>query len=336
MKEPTSINDIPVGIFTIDMAEKKIKFCNLAMRALTGYEQFEMLEKPADLLPFYEPRDNNLKINLKDCLQSKVDDLAKTAVIKKRKGGNILVFVKAKKTKIEGVNYIVFSVTDISTEITCNNNGIHLRDEDSPLFNIVGKDEKILDIYRMIEQAADSEANILISGESGTGKELIANAIHYLSDRKDKPFVKVNCSALSETLLESELFGHVKGSFTGAYKDKPGKFEISDKGTIFLDEIGEISPLIQVKLLRVIQEKVIERVGDNKSISVDMRIITATNKDLRSLVNKSKFREDLFYRLNVFPIHTVPLRDHKNDIPLLSDYFIKKFSVFCLVKKSCK
>ena len=145
-------------------------------------------------------------------------------------------------------------------------------------------------------------------------------------ERKSKPFIKVNCSALTETLLESELFGHVKGSFTGAYKDKIGKFEAAGGGTVFLDEIGEISQMIQVKLLRVIQEKIVERVGDNKPIKVDMRIITATNKNLRELVSKGLFREDLFYRLNVFPVHTPSLRDRMNDIPLLAEYFIAKFN----------
>jgi len=178
----------------------------------------------------------------------------------------------------------------------------------------------------MIEMAADSIANVNISGESGTGKELVANAIHLLSSRKNKPFITVNCSALTETLLESELFGHVKGSFTGAYKDKIGKFEASGGGTIFLDEIGEISQMIQVKLLRVIQEKIIERVGGNKPVKVDMRIITATNKNLRELVNKGLFREDLFYRLNVFPIRMPSLRERMKDIPLLVDHFITRFN----------
>jgi transcriptional regulator with PAS, ATPase and Fis domain len=183
-----------------------------------------------------------------------------------------------------------------------------------------------MELYRMIEMAADSMANVNISGESGTGKELVANAIHQLSSRKNKPFIKVNCSALTETLLESELFGHVKGSFTGAYKDKIGKFEAAGGGTVFLDEIGEISQMIQVKLLRVIQEKIIERVGDNKPIKVDMRIITATNKNLRELVSKGLFREDLFYRLNVFPIQTPTLRERMKDIPILTEHFISKFN----------
>jgi len=192
--------------------------------------------------------------------------------------------------------------------------------------NIVGKNPKMINLYELIIKAANSNASILIQGESGTGKELIANAIHYKSSRKDQPLIKVNCSALSETILESELFGHVKGAFTGATRDHAGRFEAAHGGTIFLDEIGDISPLIQVKLLRVLQEKEFERVGDNKPIKVDVRIISATNKDLKQLVDEGKFREDLYYRLKVFPILAPPLRERKDDIPLLVDHFIKKLN----------
>jgi transcriptional regulator with GAF, ATPase, and Fis domain len=184
----------------------------------------------------------------------------------------------------------------------------------------------MLNLYDLIVKAANSNASILIQGQSGTGKELIANAIHYRSSRKDSPLIKVNCSVLSETILESELFGHVKGSFTGAVKDHVGRFEAADRGTIFLDEIGDISPLIQLKLLRVLQEKEFERVGDNKPVKIDVRIISATNKDLKQLVDQGKFREDLYYRLKVFPIHVPPLRERKDDIPLLVDHFIKRFN----------
>ncbi|OQA00222.1 MAG: Transcriptional regulatory protein ZraR [Bacteroidetes bacterium ADurb.Bin408] len=217
---------------------------------------------------------------------------------------------------------------DMTDEKEClmRQTGMLLNVQDNFTSRIVGQNEKMLEINKLIRFAADSNATVLISGESGTGKELIADAIHYNSSRKNKPYIKINCSALSETLLESELFGHVKGSFTGAYKDKKGKFEEAQGGTIFLDEISEITPTLQVKLLRVIQEKTIERVGDNKVIKVDMRIIAATNKNLRELTQKNAFREDLFYRLNVFNIKTVPLRDRKNDIPLLCQHFINKFN----------
>jgi transcriptional regulator with GAF, ATPase, and Fis domain len=177
-------------------------------------------------------------------------------------------------------------------------------------------------IFSAIGAAAASEATILLQGESGTGKELVAGAIHYNSPRSENPFITVSCSALTESLLESELFGHVKGSFTGAIRDRVGRFEEADGGTIFLDEIGEISPLIQVKLLRVLQEREIERVGESKKRKIDIRIIAATNKDLITLVKGGEFREDLYYRLKVFPINVPPLRKRKEDIPLLFSHFI--------------
>jgi two-component system response regulator HydG len=192
-------------------------------------------------------------------------------------------------------------------------------------FGLYGKSQKMQELYEFIEMAAQTDANVVIQGESGTGKELAAFALHHASNRNGKPFVKVNCAALTENLLESELFGHARGAFTGAYSDHKGKFEYADKGTIFLDEIGEISASMQVKLLRVLQERVVTRVGDNREILVDVRVITATNKSLRSLVSKDKFREDLFYRLNVFPIHMPALRERATDIPILIDHFMKKF-----------
>ncbi|MGQ9610691.1 MAG: sigma-54-dependent transcriptional regulator [bacterium] len=175
-------------------------------------------------------------------------------------------------------------------------------------------------------RAADSRASILIYGESGTGKELIAKAIHYASPRKNKPLISINCAALNENLLESELFGHEKGAFTGADKQRKGRFELADGGTIFLDEVGEIPPSIQVKLLRVLQEREFERVGGNETIRVDVRVISATNRDLESMIKKGAFREDLFYRLNVISIRIPPLRERKSDIPPLINYFITKYA----------
>jgi len=192
--------------------------------------------------------------------------------------------------------------------------------------NLIGKNHRMQEIYELIEDIADSDVTVFIQGESGTGKELVAHAIHHQGIRANGPFVKVDCSALTETLLESELFGHVKGAFTGAIRDKMGRFELANKGTIFLDEIGDISPVIQAKLLRVLQDKQIERVGDAKPIKVDVRIIAATNKDLKKLVNQGKFREDLFYRLYVVPIYLPPLRERKEDIPLLVEHFIERFN----------
>jgi DNA-binding NtrC family response regulator len=191
--------------------------------------------------------------------------------------------------------------------------------------NLVGTSNAIKNIYDLIEKVADTDGTVLISGASGTGKELIARAIHYNSSRCDRPLVVINCGAIPEELLESELFGHEKGAFTGAYKSRIGRFEMANGGTIFLDEIGEMSPALQVKLLRVLQEKKFERVGGTKTIHVDVRIIAATNKNLTTAINKGKFREDLYYRLNVIPMKVPPLKQRKSDIPLLIDHFLKKF-----------
>ena len=190
---------------------------------------------------------------------------------------------------------------------------------------IIGKSERMRHVFDLVKKVADNRSNILILGESGTGKELVAKAIHFQSKRKDSPFVTVNCSALPETLLESELFGHMKGSFTGAVSNKEGLFEVANQGSIFLDEIGEISPGIQVKLLRVLQEKEFRRIGGTRDIKVDVRIIAATNRDLSKMVSEGHFREDLYYRLDVIPIHLPPLRERSEDIPLLVNHFLKEF-----------
>jgi two-component system NtrC family response regulator len=192
--------------------------------------------------------------------------------------------------------------------------------------NIIGKSKKMRDIFDTIQKVAPSGATVLIEGESGTGKELVARSIHFNGPRRKKPFVAVNCSALAENLLESELFGHEKGAFTGAVATKKGRFELADGGTLFLDEIGELSPNLQVKLLRVLQEKVFERVGGVRTISVDIRILAATNKDLQQEMQDGRFREDLYYRLNVVHIVLPPLKARQEDIRLLVNHFIKKYA----------
>ncbi len=191
---------------------------------------------------------------------------------------------------------------------------------------IIGKSSQMKKIMEIIEQVAPTKAAILITGESGVGKELVADAIQVLSDRKDKPFIKVHCAALSESLLESELFGHEKGAFTGAIARKRGRFELAHTGTILLDEIGEVSQSVQIKLLRVLQEKSFERVGGEETIEVDVRIFAATNKDLKAEISEGNFREDLYYRLNVVNIHVPPLRDRKEDVQLLTVAFLNHFS----------
>jgi DNA-binding NtrC family response regulator len=191
--------------------------------------------------------------------------------------------------------------------------------------SIIGHSEAIQKVINIVKQVAPTRASVLVEGESGTGKELIANAIHYLSDRRNAPLIKIHCAALNENLLESELFGHEKGAFTGAIQSKKGRFELADGGTLFLDEIGEISPMIQVKLLRVLQEREFERVGGTKTVQVDVRMISATNRNLFEEVQKGNFREDLYYRLKVVSLRIPSLRERKNDIPLLTNAFIKEF-----------
>jgi Nif-specific regulatory protein len=206
---------------------------------------------------------------------------------------------------------------------------IRLNDELESRFTlkgIIGNSKKMKQVFSMIRRVASSSSTILIRGESGVGKEMVASAIHFSGNRKDKPFIKVNCAAIPENLIESELFGHERGSFTGAEKQHIGKFEQADQGTLFLDEIGDLSPQVQVKLLRVLQEKTIERVGGSESLSVDVRIITATHQPLEDLVEKNLFREDLFYRINVFPIHVPALRERASDILELANFFVEKYN----------
>jgi DNA-binding NtrC family response regulator len=191
---------------------------------------------------------------------------------------------------------------------------------------MIGQSASIRQVFDLISRVAPSKANVLITGESGVGKELVADAVHELSPRKDKPFIEVHCAALASNLLESELFGHEKGAFTGAVSRKRGRFELANEGTLFLDEIGEIDQNIQVKLLRVIQEKKFERVGGEETLEVDVRIVAATNKDLKALVEKGAFREDLYFRLNVVNINVPPLRERKDDIPLLMNAFLKEYA----------
>jgi Nif-specific regulatory protein len=191
--------------------------------------------------------------------------------------------------------------------------------------NIIGNSKAMQTVYDAIAQVAPGDTTVLLRGESGVGKELVAHAIHYNSPRARNAFIKVNCAALTETLIESELFGHERGSFTGAIAQRKGRFELAHGGTIFLDEVGDLSPSTQIRLLRVLQEKEFERVGSNETLKTDARVVAATNRDLEQLVEEGKFRQDLYYRLNVFPIHIPPLRGRRTDIPLLADFFVEKY-----------
>lgn len=221
------------------------------------------------------------------------------------------------------INSMAAEVTRLSDEVN------HLRREVQQCLlmdQMVGKSHSMQELFKQVALISQSSTTVMIRGESGVGKEVIAKAIHHHSPRRDQAIIKINCSAIPETLLESELFGHERGAFTGAMTTKPGKFELADKGTLFLDEIGEISPLMQVKLLRALQERVIERVGGIRQIPIDVRIITATNANLEEAIKKGKFREDLYYRLKVIEVKVPPLRERPEDILLLAEYFLMKFT----------
>jgi len=314
-------NSMSDGLFVINN-ESIITECNRAFTKITGFTQNEVLNRDFKAVFCQEPicglniavvktiktekpnKDEPIEIIKKD--GSKIPALFSTSILRNQGG------------KSTGIVVLLRDVTQVSE--------LQKKLEDRYHFhNLIGKNNRMQEIYRLIEEVAESDVTVLIQGESGTGKELVANAIHYQSSRSGGPFVAVSCAALAESLLESELFGHVKGAFTGAHRDRVGRFELANKGTIFLDEIAEVGPTVQVKLLRVLQEKEIERVGDYKPIKVDTRVIAATNRDLRQLMNRGKFREDLFYRLNVVSINLPPLRQRRDDIPLLVEHFMEKF-----------
>ncbi len=226
---------------------------------------------------------------------------------------------------VEELKIIVKKAIERKTLIEENQNFKRTQREKGSVKNIIGSSAKMQAIYQMIETVAEVQSTILITGESGTGKELVARAIHDLSPRAEKPFISINCGAFTETLLESELFGYVKGSFTGANANRKGLFEAAHKGTIFLDEIGEMSPAMQVKLLRVLQERRVRPVGAHDELPIDARVVAATNRDLKQMSNDGTFREDLFYRISVIPINLPPLRERRDDIPDLVDHFVRKF-----------
>jgi transcriptional regulator with PAS, ATPase and Fis domain len=320
LDERVIIDQIPSGIVVLDNTQN-LCYANDWVIETSGFSRQELYGvTPSKLLSGFEFR------NIKDS-----EDLT-TAVISKHHSltttfGKQIPVTVAIRSHMSGsnLNYIYLSIM-ITPSLVCQAETVPVaQDKRERFFGIIGKNQHMQELYNFIEMAAATDTNVVIQGESGTGKELVASAIHHASLRHDKEFVRVNCAALTETLLESELFGHAKGAFTGAYRDHIGKFEYANQGTIFLDEIGEISQTMQVKLLRVLQERIIVRVGDNREIPVDVRVVVATNKNLRNLVTKGKFREDLFYRLNVFPIHLPPLRDRGTDIPLLIQHFINKF-----------
>ena len=321
------IDSMADGVFTLD-SKGRIASWNPAMERITGYVAGEALGKTCSILQCSRCFGKQCPASLKECgifRHGKAED--NECLVRHKDGHDVPVIKNARAVHDE--NGAIIGVVETLTDLTELKKARQRADEAARRLgekhrfgNIIGKSHAMQQVFTAITAAAASHATILIQGESGTGKELVAGAIHYNSALRDKPLVTVNCSALSESLLESELFGHVRGAFTGAVRDRRGRFEEADGGTIFLDEIGEIRPFIQVKLLRVLQEREIERVGESRRRKIDIRVIAATHQDLYSLVRKGHFREDLYYRLKVFPIHIPPLRKRREDIPLLVDHFI--------------
>lgn len=325
------LDSIGDGVFTLDQAGQ-ITSWNPSMERITGYRADEVLGKRCQLLKFDHCFGKECPADFTECRIFDIGQVLPTECSLRHRDGHLVPVMKNARVIRDqkgGVIGIVEAVTDL-TELKhakweMEEAARRLRQHYN-FGNIIGKSAAMQRVFSAISAAASSETTILIQGESGTGKEIVASAIHYNSSRADKPLVTVNCSALPESLLESELFGHVRGAFTGAVHDRTGRFEEAHGGTVFLDEIGEISPLIQVKLLRVLQERQIEKVGESRTRKIDIRIIGASNRDLYELVQKGLFREDVYYRLKVFPIALPPLRKRKEDIPLLASHFVEMFN----------
>ncbi len=317
------------GLYVVDL-DGVIQRWNRSMERISGYTAAEAIGQrcsfldseacpdnpvpPTECPLFRHGRLDNVETTIR-CKDGRRRPISKSARVLKNAAGQVVGSVE--------------TLTDMSSMRRLENEVSRLLEEVEERFefhNIIGKSLGMREVFELIGLAAASQATALIHGETGTGKELVAKAIHYHSSRKDGPLVTVNCSALSESLLESELFGHVEGAFTGGIRDHVGRFERADGGTVFLDEVGEIPPSIQVKLLRVLQEREFERVGESTPRRVDVRVIAATHRDLRERVREGAFREDLFYRLNVFRISLPPLRERKEDIEPLIAHFVRKFS----------
>ncbi len=306
---------------------------NRAFLQLTGYAMDELVGQPCSRLNCTACHLERKKEINHWCRLFRDGSLKKQrCVLTRRDGSRVHIFKNASVIR-DGEGEVIGAVetmTDITellekeTRIEAFKRELSSRDT---FHGMVGISAPMQRVYNLIDNAAGSDAPLIIYGESGTGKELVAQAVHDISNRRDLPYVKVNCAALNESLLESELFGHVKGAFTSAIQDRKGRFEAAEGGSIFLDEIGDLPLATQVKLLRVLEEKIIERVGDNQPIPIDVRIITATNKDLMKMVREGTFREDFYYRINVIPIHISPVRERNGDIPLLAETFFRRLQL---------
>jgi len=317
------LNSMAEALFIVD-TNGIIRFCNHSMETMCGLLSDKLIGMHChDIMdcPGVAPH---------ECWIQKTGEVHSIECHIKCENGSLLPVMKNGRQIVSAQGDVlgwVETLTDVSLLRLAERKNAVLEEVVNRGFGgIIGKSAAMRGVFDLIDLAAASTATVLITGETGTGKELVARAIHAHGSRSNGPLVKVNCSALPESLLESELFGHVKGAFTGAIKDKPGRFELADGGTLFIDEIGDISPFIQVKLLRFMQEREFERVGESITRKADVRIIAATNRDLRKLIRSGDFREDLFYRLKVFPIHLPPLRERKEDVGPLITHFITRFN----------
>ncbi|MGA8018946.1 MAG: sigma 54-interacting transcriptional regulator [Desulfobacterales bacterium] len=323
------IDSMADGVFTMD-AGGRMSSWNPSMERISGYSAEEALGRTCEILQCSRCFGKKCPAGIKKCgiIELGISE-AKECFLKHTEGHNVSIIKNASVVRDENncIIGVVETVTDM-TELSKARRKIEeaaLRlGEMHRLDNIIGKSHAMRNVFTAIKAAAASDATVLVQGDSGTGKELVAGAIHYNSERAAGALITVNCSALSESLLESELFGHVKGAYTGALHDRAGRFEEAEGGTVFLDEIGELSPYIQVKLLRVLQEREVERVGESKRRKINIRIIAATHRDLYTRVREGAFRDDLYYRLKVFPIQLPPLNQRRDDIPLLVGHFIQK------------
>lgn len=325
----TIVDTMMDGLMVVDV-DGMIVAVNKATEQITGYAREELIGAPCTILNCDQCSARFTGGNGFLCDLFEFKQIEKRKCSLTRKDGTVLPIMKNASILIGSdgkANGGVETLTDLS-EIVARDRQIErlssfLKAKDV-FHGIIGKSRAMQDVFDLMIDSANSEAPIIIYGESGTGKELVAAAIHRLGKRKAGPFIKVNCAALSESLLESELFGHVKGAYTGADRTRKGRFELAHKGDIFLDEIGDIPLSMQVKILRVLQEKEFERVGDSKPVKVDVRIISATHRNLSEMIAQDEFREDLFYRLNVIPIRLPPLRERREDLPLLVEHFLEE------------
>ncbi len=323
------IDTMMEGVVVVD-SRGIILSVNPAMEEMTGYARQELIGHPCSLIKSDACFSSLNSGGKKQCELFQTGAIRRCKCILAKKDGTLAHVMKNAALLKDSDGRVlggVETLTDVSEMVEKERVITRLRRElsrEDGFHGILGKSPLMLQIFSLITAAAQSDAPVIIYGESGTGKELVAGAIHRLSPRSQGPFIKVSSVALHESLLESELFGHVKGAFTGADRNRVGRFEAAHGGDIFLDEIGDLSLNTQAKLLRVLQEKVIEKVGDQKPVPVEVRVITATNKNLQQLMAVEKFREDLYYRINVIPIHLPPLRDRREDIPLLTEAFIER------------